>query len=202
MKPLIPVFDVGGVLLDFDVAYLYRKIFADQAEMRRFFAEVLTRDWWIENLDRGRPFGEAVEELAQRHPQHRAEILAADRRWPEMVGSAIAGTVEILEQLRANGQVIYAITNFPHEKFALSRELWPFLNYFTGTIVSGDVGMIKPEPEIYRHLLRQYDLSARDCLFIDDSFANVDAAIALGMHGHHFKHPDGLRRTLEGHGIL
>jgi 2-haloacid dehalogenase len=197
MTRLTPVFDVGGVLLDFDAAYLYRNIFENAREMEMFFHDVLTRKWWIDNLDRGRPFADAVGELAERHPKYSNQILAADQRWPEMVAQPIKDTVAVLEKLKAEGQEVYAITNFPQEKFYLARELWPFLKLFDGVVISGEEGEIKPEPKIYQILLNRYDLTAEDCFFIDDSLANVKMAEKLGMKGHHFTKPVKLRKHLE-----
>jgi 2-haloacid dehalogenase len=202
MSGLIPIFDVGGVLLDFDAAYLYRKIFNDSAKMDEFFDNILTRPWWIENLDRGRPFADATAELAIEHPKYLNEILAADDRWPEMVGGTIDGSVQLLERLKKSGQKVYAITNFPQEKFYLARELWPFLNLFDGVVISGEEGQVKPEPEIYHILLERFGLTAEGCFFIDDSLPNVKIAEEIGMRGHHFTKPVKLRKHLEKLAIL
>ncbi len=199
----IPVFDVGGVLLDFDAAYLYRPMFDNETEMTRFFDQVMTRDWWIENLDRGgRPYADAIADLAGRYPEHRNHIEAADYGWPRMIGGTIDGTVALLRSLKRAGLPIYAITNFPREKYRQASSMWPFLTLFDGVVVSGEEGMIKPEPEIYRLLLDRYRLKAEDCLFIDDSHDNIVAARGIGMHGHHFQGPEGLRDALKNHGLL
>jgi 2-haloacid dehalogenase len=197
MSQLTPIFDVGGVLLDFDAAYLYRKFFDDPHEMETFFHDALTREWWVENLDRGRPFADAIGELADRHPKYRTQFLAADHRWSEMVAQPIHKTVTILENLKAGNQKFYAITNFPQEKFTLARELWPFLDLFDGVVISGEEGVIKPEPEIYHILLDRYELVTENCFFIDDNLENVKTAENLGMKGHHFTKPVKLRKHLE-----
>ena len=202
MSNLTPVFDVGGVLLNFDAAFLYRKMFKNEAEMALFFEHALTRDWWVENLDRGRPFADATAELAIEHPRYLNEILAADDRWVEMIGNVITGSVELLERLKAEGREIYAITNFPQEKFHIAREHWPFLNLFDGVIISGEEGEVKPEPKIYQILLERFELRAEDCFYIDDSLVNVKSAENLGMKGHHFTKPVKLRKHLEKLAIL
>lgn len=200
-QPTIPVFDVGGVLLDWDPRHLYRKLFDDNDAMEYFLATVCTREWNLQ-LDAGRGYADGVAELVDRFPDQADLIRAYDDRWPEMVSGVLEGTVEILRTLQESGRPVYAITNYSAEKFALSRELWPFLDAFDGVIVSGEVKALKPQPEIFRILFDRHDLRPADCLFIDDVAANVAGAEAVGMHGHQFTSPERLRTDLEATGIL
>jgi 2-haloacid dehalogenase len=199
-RATIAVFDFGNVLLDYDPRHLYRKIFADAGRMEWFLREVC-HSAWIRDLDRGRPFAEAVAERIAAHPDLAAEIRAFDTRWLETISGPIAASVAMVEALRRNRVPVYAITNFSAEKFAVAREVFPFLADFDGVVVSGDERLLKPDPAIYRLLLDRYGLAASDCLFIDDMFANVEAARGVGMHGHHFRHPDGLAEDLKRHGF-
>jgi 2-haloacid dehalogenase len=199
-SPSIVVFDVGNVLLDWDPRHLYRKVFDDHERMEWFLTEVCTPAWNVEQ-DKGRSFAEAVAELTAVHPHLETEIRAFDERWPETISAPIHGTVEILDGLRRAGVPDYAITNFSHEKFAIARQLWPFLDAFRGVVVSGEERMLKPDPAIYRVLLDRYGLQAGDCLFIDDSEKNVHGARAVGMHAVRFTGPDQLRRDLAEHGL-
>jgi 2-haloacid dehalogenase len=199
-SPSIVVFDVGNVLLDWDPRHLYRRIFDDEERMERFLAEVCTPAWNVEQ-DRGRPFAQAVAELAAEHPHLHAEIRAFDERWPETVASPIHDTVAILGGLREAGVPDYAITNFSHEKFAVARGLWPFLDQFRGVVVSGEERLLKPDPAIYRVLLDRYGLSAADCLFIDDSPDNVAGALSVGMHAVRFTGPRQLADDLTSFGL-
>ncbi len=200
-SPSIAVFDVGGVLLDWDPRHLYRKMFDDADAMERFLATVCTREWNL-RLDAGRRYADGVAELVARFPDQADLIRAYDERWPEMIAGVIEGTVEILTTLQAGDRPVYAITNFSAEKFALSRALWPFLDAFDGVVVSGEVKTLKPRPEIFRILFERHGLTPADCLFIDDVPANVAGAEAVGMHGHHFTSPENLRNDLEAAGIL
>lgn len=200
MAATIPVFDIGNVLLDWDPRYLYRKLFADAERMEWFLREVLSRDWILET-DRGKPFQDAVAERTARYPELATEIAAFDSRWLETVGGPISPSITLLETLRARGVPVYAITNFSAEKFAVAREVFPFLARFDGIVVSGEENLLKPDAAIYRLLLDRYGLAAADCLFIDDVTANVDGARQVGMHGHHFQHPDGLAGELRRHGF-
>jgi 2-haloacid dehalogenase len=150
------VFDLGGVLIDWDPRYLYRKLFAgDEPGMERFLAEVTTSAWNL-SLDAGKPFGEAVAELIATHPHERARIEAYQDRWIEMISGPIPGTVALLEGLAARGVPLYAITNWAVETFALVRHdpAYAFLDLFRQIFVSGELKLIKPEPAIFRHALQ------------------------------------------------
>jgi 2-haloacid dehalogenase len=195
------VFDLGGVLIDWDPRHLYRKLLADEAEVEEFLATVCTPEWNLEQ-DRGRPFAEAVAELSERHPAHAANIAAFHERWAEMLGGDVPGTVELLAELRATGVPLYALTNWSAETFALARERFEFLDWFDGLLVSGEEGIVKPDPAIFRLLLDRFGLDAGATLFVDDSEANVAAADALGFDAVRFRDPDRLRRDLAERGLL
>ena len=151
------VFDLGGVLIDWDPRYLYRKLLADEAAVEEFLATVCTPEWNAEQ-DRGRPFAEGVAELVERHPAHAAAIAAYHERWPEMLGGDIPGAVELLAELRATGVPLYALTNWSAETFVLARERFEFLDWFDGLLVSGEERMIKPDPAIFELLLDRFGL--------------------------------------------
>ena len=200
-SPTTVVFDLGGVLIDWNPRHLYRKLFAEEAEMERFLGEVCTGDWNLEQ-DRGRPFAEAVALLADRHPGQQAMIAAFFDRWTEMLNGPIDGTVALLEELDAAGVPLFALTNWSAETWALARPLFPFLDRFRGILVSGQVGLVKPDPQIFRRLSADFGLVPQRSLFIDDARKNVDAAGRLGFHAHHFQDPPRLREWLAGHGFL
>ncbi|MFN4142181.1 HAD family hydrolase [Aestuariivirga sp.] len=195
------VFDIGNVLIQWDPRALFRKIFASEDEVEWFLANVCTHDWNLEQ-DRGRSFEEAVAAATALHPEHEGAIAAYHLRWHETVIGPIAGTVEILEALNAQGTPLYAITNWNQDKFRETRKRYPFLGHFRDIVVSGDERLVKPDPAIYRLLLERNRLEASSCLFIDDSPRNVAGAEAIGMRAHHFSSPDGLRAHLARSGIL
>ena len=195
------VFDLGGVLIDWDPRYLYRKLLDDEATVEEFLATVCTPEWNAEQ-DRGRPFAEGVAELVERHPVHAAAITAYHERWPEMLGGAVGGTVEVLAELRAAGVPVYALTNWSAETFGIARERFEFLEWFDGVLVSGEERMIKPDPAIFRLLLDRFGLDPGATFYIDDSPANVAAADRLGFDAVRFTSPAQLRRDLEARGLL
>lgn len=195
------VFDLGGVLIDWDPRYLYRKLLADEAAVEEFLATVCTPEWNDEQ-DRGRPFAEGVAELIERHPVHAAAITAYHERWTEMLGGGIAGSVELLAELRKAGVPLYALTNWSAETFGIARERYQFLEWFDGVLVSGEERMIKPDPAIFRLLLDRFGLDPQTAFYIDDSPANVAAASRLGFDAVRFTGPEQLRRNLELRGLL
>jgi 2-haloacid dehalogenase len=196
------VFDLGGVLIDWDPRYLYRSLFpGDETGMERFLAEVTTPDWNSEQ-DAGRPWAEAVDLLAAEHPHHRELIEAYWRRWPETLGDALDGTVAILDELRGTGVRLFALSNWSGETFPLARPRYPFLNWFDGIVISGDEGVAKPDARVFHVLLDRHGLVPAETVFIDDAPANVEAAAALGMRAIRFTGADALRDELAELGVL
>ncbi|MDH3451713.1 MAG: HAD family phosphatase [Gammaproteobacteria bacterium] len=196
------LFDLGNVLIEWDPRRLYRKLFdGDEASMEHFLATVCTPEWNLQ-MDAGKPFAEAVAELQALHPD-RAELIAAwHLRWSETLGGAIEGSVEILAALRARGYRLYALTNWSAETFPVARERFEFLTWFEGIVVSGEVRMTKPDPDIFALALARFELTPSSTLFIDDSSANVATARRLGMHAVQFKDSSQLQAALNGFGLL
>lgn len=190
------IFDLGGVLIDWNPRYLFRALFDDDARMERFLAEVCSPMWNIEQ-DAGRPFEEAVALAVERHPEFDAMVRTYHARWPETLGGPIAGTVAILEELHAAGVPLYALTNWSGETFHHARARYDFLTLFRGIVVSGDERLVKPDPRIYHRLLERYGLDPRVCVFIDDSPPNAVAAEHyFGMAALRFTDPRALRADL------
>jgi 2-haloacid dehalogenase len=199
--PTAVVFDLGGVLIDWDPRHLYRSLFDDEAEMERFLSEVTTQAWNYEQ-DRGRPFAEAIAELTREHPDQADLIEAYWRRWPETLGEPFHETVEILAALRATGIRLLALTNWSAETFPFAPPRYPFLAWFEAVIVSGEVELAKPDPAIFKLLVDRHGLEPARTVLIDDSPANVEAAGALGFRAIRFTDAAALRRDLNAMGVL
>ena len=200
-QPTAVVFDLGGVLIDWNPRYLYRSMFdGDEAAMERFLAEIATQDWNAEQ-DAGRSWRDAVELLAREHPEHRDLIAAYDERWVEMLGGPIEGTVAVLDELRQAEIRLAALSNWSAEKFPIARSRYAFLGWFETIVVSGEVGLAKPDPRIFRHLLDVTGFTAASTVFIDDAPANVAVAADLGMIGIQFRDPASLRGDLRDLGL-
>ena len=199
--PAAVIFDLGGVLIDWNPRYLYRGLFGgDDAAMERFLAEVCTADWNA-RLDAGLPWDEAIASLSLAHPTQRDMIVAFRDRWTEMLGGAYEATVDILADLRAAGIPLYALTNWSAETFPLARPRFPFLDWFEGIVVSGAEGIRKPDPRIFHLLLERYGLRAESTAFVDDVEENVEVAAALGMATVRFRDAPGLRQDLSRLGL-
>ena len=196
------VFDLGGVLIDWDPRHLYRRLFhGDDAAMERFLTDICSPEWNARQ-DAGRSWHDAVTTLARRHPNHRALILAYDERWPEMLGGPIQGTVDILRELHAAGTPLAALSNWSAEKFPVALERYDFLGWFDVVVISGEVGISKPDPRIYRHLLERTGFDPLTTLFVDDVPANLAVAAGHGLRTHRFIDPPTLRVALEALELL
>jgi len=191
------IFDLGGVLIDWNPRHLFRKLFpGDDAGMEHFLAHVCNSHW-NEQQDAGRAFADAVTAAVREHPDKEALIRAYHERWIEMLGGPIDGSVAIVAALRDRKVPLYALTNWSHETFPLAEPMFPFLAWFDGIVVSGRERLIKPDPRIYRLLLERYGIAPATAVYIDDNARNAAAATELGLYGIHFTGPAALRRELE-----
>jgi 2-haloacid dehalogenase len=194
------VFDIGGVLLDWDPRYVYRELFDDEAEMERFLSQVCSREWHEDN-DRGVLYADSCAALAARHPGYEELIWTWGRRTEDMIGGPIEGTVAVLAELQAAGVPCYGLTNMEAETYPRRVERFPFLQGLVGTVVSSAEGVIKPDPEIFRRLLSRFSLVAERTVFVDDSDVNVAAAAELGFVALRFVAPEALRVDLVALGL-
>ncbi len=190
------IFDLGGVLIDWNPRYLYQQVF-DSAEKTEWFIEnVCTLDW-NEQQDAGYPIAKAVEEKVAEFPEWEKEIRLYYDRWTDMLYGPINETVNIFEELKRNPQLrFYALTNWSAELFPIALQRYDFLHWFDGRVVSGEEMTRKPFPEIYHRLLDRYNVNAAEALFIDDNYRNIKAAEALGIPSVHFESPQQLKESL------
>ncbi len=200
-RPRAVVFDLGGVLIDWNPRYLYRKLLANEAAMEHFLATVCTPAWNLEQ-DRGRSIAEGVAVLQREHPEHASLITAYYERWDEMVRGAIEENVSVLEDLAADGVPLFALTNFSAETYPWAAARFPFFELFAGAVISGEVGTVKPEAAIYRVLLERYRLDPAETVFVDDLKQNVDGARAVGIDAIHFRDGGDLRSEIVIRGFL
>ncbi len=196
------IFDLGGVLIDWNPRYVYRTLFRSEEEIDWFFEHVTTHEW-NEKQDSGYPLSRATEELVQKFPEWEKEIRAYYGRWVEMLGGPIDETVNIFRELRENPDLrFYALTNWSAETFPVALERYDFLHWFDGRVVSGEEGTRKPFPEFYRRLLDRYQIDPSGALFIDDNLRNVKGGEELGIRGIHFVDHGQLRNELGKAGLL
>jgi 2-haloacid dehalogenase len=192
----VVVFDLGGVLIDWDPRHLYRKLFlGDKDAMEHFLANVCTHDW-NRCQDAGRSFAEGARLLKLQHPDKAELIDAYGARFDEMMAGPILGAVEILAELHERGTPLYSLSNFSAETFPRAFERFDFLRWFRGMVISGEVGVIKPDPRIYEIMLARFAIDPHQAVYIDDVAANIEAARPFGIHGIHFTTPNALREEL------
>jgi 2-haloacid dehalogenase len=195
------LFDLGKVLLDWDPRYFYRDFFDDEAALEDFVRRVVAPEWIVE-MDAGKPAAQAIAERSRLFPDHAELIARWSAGWPAMLRREIAGSVAILAALRARGLRLYALTNFSTETFPVARARHAFLDWFEDIVVSGEHGLVKPDPRIYRLAIERCDLEPARTVFIDDSAANIAAGRDAGMHALQFTAPEQLRADLIALGVL
>ena len=196
------IFDLGGVLIDWNPEYVYLDVFnGDKKKMQWFFDNICTHDW-NENQDAGYSMAKATEERIALFPEHEELIRMFYGRWDDMLGDSIKGTERILIDLfNLNKYKIVALTNWSHETFPKALKKFDFLHRFEGIVVSGEEKTRKPFDDIYHITLNRFNLKPENSIFIDDSLRNVRAAQNLGINCIHFKSPENLKEELKSYKI-
>lgn len=194
------VFDIGGVLIDWNPRYLFRKVFDSEDEMEWFLANVCSYEWNVQQ-DGGKLFSVATAELQEKYPEYSDKIALYYDRWEEMLDGEIKGTVEIFRRLKSAGMPLYALSNWSHEAFPVAYGKYDFMKEFDGLVVSGYEKLLKPDHAIYRVLMQRYGVNPEEAVYIDDNKPNADAAAELGFHAVHFTSPEQLRTELRSLGL-
>jgi len=194
------VFDIGGVLIDWNPRHLFRKVFDSGEEMEWFLANVCTYEWNVQQ-DGGKLFSVATAELQEKFPGYRDRIALYYGRWEEMLNGEISGTVEIFRRLKSAGMPLYALSNWSHEAFPVAYNRYDFMKLFDGLVVSGYEKLLKPDHAIYRVLMKRYNVNPAESVYIDDNKPNADAAAELGFNAIHFTSPEQLRIELNALGL-
>jgi 2-haloacid dehalogenase len=195
------VFDVGGVLIDWNPRYLYRKLIPDEAAMERFLSEICTLEWHVQH-DLGASYDETIPALVAEHPEWADEIRAWHERFGEMYGGCFDGTVALLEGLHARRVRLVAATNWGAESWLRIKAQYPFLDLFEGALVSGEVGLAKPDPAFFALLVESFDLVPAATLYVEDNAVNLRAAAESGFVAHLFESAEKLAEELVGRGLL
>lgn len=196
------IFDLGGVLIDWNPMYVYRDYFDSEAKRDYFFTHICTTDW-NEEQDAGRSIVDATQLLVQQFPDWEQPIRDYYGRWTEMLNGPITETVELFRELKASGKYkLYALTNWQADLFNIALVRYNFLHWFDGRVVSGEEKMRKPFPEFYQLLLDRYQVDPSRALFIDDNERNATAAAELGIHSIRFQSAAQLKNNLSEMGVL
>lgn len=202
MTARIVLFDLGRVVLDWEPARLYSRLLPDAQEREHFLSEICTMDWHTRH-DAGVSFADNAAALIAQHPEYETEIRAWGEHWMEMFAGYIDGVPELIARLEARGVAIYALSNMPCETWPLMKEHFPLVNRFAHVVVSGDIGLVKPDPAIYAHTLKMMgDPAPDEVFFVDDSPRNIEAADALGLRTHLFRSAAALETALKAEALL
>ena len=187
------IFDLGGVLIDWNPEYVFLDVFNGDREKMQWFFDTICTSNWNENQDAGYPMVQATEERVALFPEYEKEIRMFYGRWVEMLGDAITGTVDILKKfIDSKDYKIVALTNWSAETFPIALERFEFLQWFEGIIVSGEEKTRKPFDAIYNLTLERFNIKAENAIFIDDNLKNIETANNLGINGIRFQSPEQL----------
>ncbi len=193
------IFDFGGVLIDWDPKYLYKKVFNDKNELNHFLTNVLPPDWNV-RFDEGNDMQKNINELSKQNPKYKNEIQMYKDRWTEMLKGDMPQNTQLLEPLSKKYN-LYGLTNWSAETFPIAYEKYNFFKIFKGIVVSGEEKLVKPNPDIYKILLSRYKLNPENSLFIDDLLKNIEAAKTLKINTIHYKNDINLQNELVKFGI-
>ena len=197
MKIQTIIFDLGGVLIDWNPEYVYLKEFnGDRIKMKWFFENICTSSW-NEQQDGGKLMKEATKERVKLFPEYKKLIEMFYGRWEEMLKDEISGTVKIIQDLKKNNYRLIALTNWSAETFPIAIKKYKFLELLEGIVVSGEIKMLKPFKEIYDYTIEKYNLDPKKCVFIDDRLDNVEGAVICGINGIQFESPEKLINKLK-----
>ncbi|MDO9121102.1 MAG: HAD family phosphatase [Anaerolineaceae bacterium] len=200
-KSPVIVFDFGAVLVDWNQYYLYRKVMANDEEIKAFLDEIDFKNWNLQ-FDKGYSFEKGVEEKSAEFPQHAEMIKRFNTHWLDAMGEVMMDTVEIARRLKAAGYTLFGLSNWNDTKFNLVKDRMVFLDYLDDYVLSGKEKQVKPEPYIFQILLDRIGHKAEECLFIDDSADNIQAAEALGFQTIHFHSAQQLAEDLTQRGLV
>jgi len=195
------IFDVGRVLFDWDLRYLFAKMIADADELEWFVTHVVTPQWHFQH-DAGRSLAEMLPELKAEFPDHASLIDTYAARFNETIPGSMPGSLQLVERLDAAGVPLFAITNFGHEFWEDFRPTQPIFDRFRDIIVSGTEKLMKPDPAIYRLAIARFGIDPAGALFVDDVAANVAGAESVGIAGHQFVDAATLEQDLAARGYL
>jgi 2-haloacid dehalogenase len=196
------IFDFGNVLIEWEPRYVYNRYFPNDPEgMERFFKEVDFMGWNA-HQDKGRTFKEGVADLSRKFPHYSHLIQAYHDHWKDSIGISYTGTIEIMKQLKQKGYPLYGLSNWSAETFPLIQGKFDFFHLLDDMVISGKVGYVKPEPEIYEIMLEKINRPAQECLFIDDSLPNIQQAQKMGVETIHFQSSEQLKIELRSMGLL
>ncbi|MGC1204541.1 MAG: HAD family phosphatase [Flavobacteriaceae bacterium] len=192
------IFDLGGVLIDWNPEYVFLDAFNGNRKKMQWFFDTICTMSWNENQDAGYPIQQATDDLVKQFPEYKTYIEMYYGNWETMLGGEISGSVKILEALiKSKKYNVVALTNWSNETFPIAKKHFEFLQWFEGIVVSGDEKTRKPFEDIYKITLKRFNIKPEQAVFIDDNLRNIEAANKLNINGIHFKNPEELLKDLK-----
>lgn len=196
------IFDLGGVLIDWNPEYVFLKAFDDNREKMQWFLDNVCTMSWNENQDAGYPIAKATEDLVEKFPDYETYIRMYYGDWESMLNGPIQGTVDILKcLLQSKSYKIVALTNWSAETFPIAQKHFEFLKWFEGIVISGEEKTRKPYKDIFEITLKKFNIKAETSIFIDDNAKNIEMANTLGINGIQFSTPKQLISDLKNYNI-
>jgi 2-haloacid dehalogenase len=194
------IFDIGNVLIEWQPERFFDAT-VGEGRRREMFAAIDLHGI-NDEVDRGANFRDTIYAAADANPEFRAEVRMWHDNWLELATPAIPQSVRILRSLRAKGVSVFALTNFGIQTFEIAEPAYPFLGEFDRRYISGHMGVIKPDAEIYQRLEDDCGIDPATLLFTDDRIDNIRAANARGWQTHLFEGPQGWADCVVSHGLL
>lgn len=192
------IFDFGGVLVRWQPEAVIAAFYADQALRARVREAVFRHPDWID-LDRGTlTESAAIERFAERMQRPAEEMHALIERIKDSL-TPMPESLALLEDLVHRDVPLYGLSNMAASIFALLKSRYDHWSRFRGIVISGEIGLVKPDPAIFHHISERYALVPAETVFIDDHLPNIDSARRLGFRTIHFSDAAHCRRELETH---
>ena len=190
------IFDLGRVLVKFNVRNLFRKIITTEEEIDYFLQNICTWEWHIQQ-DLVQDTSQASAPLVQQFPKYQEAIEAFYGRFLEMIEGTYEKNVKLAMDLKQKGYPIYVLSNFPGDQYDKYEKHNSFLQIFDDKIISGNVGLAKPDTKIYQLAIDKFHLTPEKSLFIDDKIENIEGAKQLGIQTIHLQNPDELPELIK-----
>jgi len=190
------IFDLGRVLVKFNVRNLFRKIITTEEEIDYFLQNICTWEWHIQQ-DLVQDTSQVSAPLVQQFPKYQEAIEAFYGRFLEMIEGTYEKNVKLAMDLKQKGYSIYVLSNFPGDQYDKYEKHNSFLQIFDDKIISGHVGLAKPDTKIYQLAIDKFHLTPERSLFIDDKIENIEGAKQLGIQTIHLQNPDELPELIK-----
>ena len=195
------IFDIGRVLLEFNPKQYIQEKYNDSLLTEELHSAIFGSSEWLD-LDKGTITDEeAIEIFTKRHTGRETHIAEIMNGWHHIL-IPLDGTVKLLERLKQKGFKIILLSNFHLKAFDMIYEKYSFLKLADEMIISSKINLLKPHKEIYEYMLKSLDLTAEECLFIDDTLVNVEGAEKLGINAIQFENPELLEKELKNLSLL